>query len=222
MPTATDINRRDRALLAFTMLTGLRDAAVISLKIKHVNLNSSPVMVKQEPNEIKTKFSKQIFSHFLPVGDDFVNIVKNWITELKENYLYGPNDPIFPRTKIIQNEKCYFESGGLEAVCWANATPMRSILRKAFINAELPYYSPHRLRDTLTHYGQQVCQTPEDFKAWSQSLGHQSPLTTFTSYGQIDPFRQGRILEAIGKKCTQNKKEPDFLRNEIIKLLELE
>ena len=38
MPTVTDIERRNRALVAFTWLTGVRDGALASLKVKHVNL----------------------------------------------------------------------------------------------------------------------------------------------------------------------------------------
>lgn len=38
MPSKTDIEKRDRALIAFTLLTGARDSAIASLKIKHVNL----------------------------------------------------------------------------------------------------------------------------------------------------------------------------------------
>jgi len=38
------------------------------------------------------------------------------------------------------------------------------------------------------------CKTPEQFKAWSQNLGHESPPTTFTSYGKIDLHREGDLL----------------------------
>lgn len=197
MPIETIIDRRNRALIAFTILTGMRDAAIASIRIKHVNLSSKPIMVKQEPDQIKTKFSKQIFSHFLPVGDDFEEIVVSWIAELKEKLYYGPNDPIFPKTKIALNDQQFFEAQGLEPACWANASPIREIFKNAFLAADLPYFSPHRFRDTLVHFGQEICKTPEDFKAWSQSLGHSSPLTTFVSYGNIDPHRQGKVLNNL-------------------------
>src|SRR3990172_3888198 len=38
MPTESAIQRRDRALIAFTLLTGARDSAIASMKLKHVNL----------------------------------------------------------------------------------------------------------------------------------------------------------------------------------------
>ena len=43
----------------------------------------------------------------------------------------------------------------------------------------------HSLRNTLVRFGEEVCKTPEEFKAWSQNLGHEKVLTTFLSYGQV-------------------------------------
>lgn len=38
MPQDSDIERRNRALIAFTLLTGARDSATASMKLKHVDL----------------------------------------------------------------------------------------------------------------------------------------------------------------------------------------
>jgi len=56
---------------------------------------------------------------------------------------------------------------------WTTATPIRTIFREAFEGAGLPYFNPHSFRNTLVRLGQDVCQTPEQFKAWSQNLGHE-------------------------------------------------
>lgn len=217
MPTATVINRRDRALLVFAILTGIRDAALASLRIKHINLNNVPILVTQNPDQVNTKFSKQIFTHFLPIGDDFIEIFKGWIAELKETLYYSPNDPLFPKTKIILSEQGFFEPDGLERTCWANAGPIRTIFKTAFTNAGLPYFSPHRFRDTLSHYGLEVCQTLEQFKAWSQSLGHSGTLTTLMSYGNLDPRRQGTVLSEISNST---KRIDPATMNELIRILQ--
>jgi hypothetical protein len=39
MPTSTEIERRDRALVAFTILTGARDGAIGSLKLNHIDID---------------------------------------------------------------------------------------------------------------------------------------------------------------------------------------
>jgi len=38
MPTGSEIERRNRALIAFTLLTGARDGAIASLKLKHIDI----------------------------------------------------------------------------------------------------------------------------------------------------------------------------------------
>jgi hypothetical protein len=40
---------------------------------------------------------------------------------------------------------------------------------------------------------------PESFKAWSHNLGHDSCLTTFSSYGEIRPVRHGENMRNLAK-----------------------
>ena len=42
-----------------------------------------------------------------------------------------------------------------------------------FEQAGLPYFNPHSFRKTLVQLGETTCQSPEEFKAWSQNLGHE-------------------------------------------------
>jgi integrase len=65
MPASTEIERRDRAVIAFTVLTGARDGAIASLKLKHVDIDQS--RVDQDARQVKTKFSK---SFRTPVPED--------------------------------------------------------------------------------------------------------------------------------------------------------
>jgi len=52
-------------------------------------------------------------------------------------------------------------------------------------------------RNTLVGLGETLCQSPEDFKAWSQKLGHEKVLTTFTSYGEVQSQRQSEIFQTL-------------------------
>ena len=195
MSTDSDINRRDRALIAFTALTGIRDGAMASLKLKHVRLEEE--LVEQRPGEVKTKFSKTIYTHFFPVGDVIKEIVVDWIKFLREERLFNNDDPVFPRTKMSHNEHFELQPDGLEPAHWQSAGQIRKIFRAAFEAAGLEYCTPHSFRNTLVRLGEQICRTPEEFKAWSQSLGHEQVLTTFTSYGRIDEHRQGKIIKNL-------------------------
>jgi hypothetical protein len=73
MPAVTEIQRRDRALVAFTILTCARDGAIASLKLKHVDIDQS--RVEQDARQVRTKFSKSFTTWFFPVGSDVEQIV---------------------------------------------------------------------------------------------------------------------------------------------------
>jgi len=195
MPADTAIERRDRALIAFTFLTGARDSAIASMKLKHVDLAAD--CVEQDAREVNTKFSKTFTTFFFPVGDEIRRIVAEWMAFLREEMLWGNEDPLFPATRIALGESRQFEAVGLDRAHWSSAARIRVIFRDAFTSAGLQCFDPHSFRNTLVRLGQAVCQTPEEFKAWSQNLGHEKVLTTFLSYGQVESPRQGEIIRGL-------------------------
>jgi integrase len=163
MPTETAIQRRDRALVAFTVLTGMRDNAIASLRLKHVDVEGE--LVVQDPREVRTKFSKKIVTYFFPIGADLKKIVIDWVRELRGQMLYGNDDPVFPRTKVAQGENLSFVVDGPEPPFWANAEPIRKVFRQAFVGAGLPYFNPHSFRDTVVQLGKKLCRTPEGVRS---------------------------------------------------------
>ncbi len=197
MPCSSDVERRDRAVVAFAILTGARDRAIASLKIKHIDVAEG--FVYQDAREVSTKFSKTISTWFFPVTDIFRQIVVEWVQFLLTEKLWGFDDPLFPATAVGQDSKRHFSVTGVRRANWASATPIREIFKTAFISAGLPYFNPHSFRKTLTRLGEQLCRTPEEFKAWSQNLGHDHVMTTFTSYGAVPLHRQGDIIRGIGQ-----------------------
>ena len=125
-------------------------------------------------------------------------IVDGWVTYLRHDKLWGNDDPLFPKTEVGVGPSLHFEAIGLQREHWSTATPIRTVFKLAFQRAGLPYFNPHSFRNTLVRLGQSACQTPEDFKAWSQNLGHDKVLTTFLSYGQVESPRQGEIIRGLG------------------------
>lgn len=195
MPVSTEIERRNRALLAFALLTGARDAAIASMKLRHVDLNHA--CVYQDAREVKTKFSKTFTTFFFKVGDEVEEILADWIRFLRKDKLWSDDDPLFPVTRSALGPMGQFEAVGLDRAHWSSATPIRAIFRAAFQKAGLPYFNPHSLRKTLAKFGEQTCQSPEEFKAWSQNLGHEHVLTTLTSYGKVPEDRQAEIIRGL-------------------------
>ena len=195
MPLDTDLQKRDRALIAFIILTGVRDRAVASLRLKHVDLRHRCVI--QDAREVATKFSKTFNSYFFPVGHDVELIVTDWVSFLRHDKLWGDDDPLFPSTLVGLDENHMFQPTGLDRVHWQDAGPIRRIFKTAFENAGLPYYNPHSFRNTLVRIAGERCSSPEEYKAWSQNLGHEKPLTTFLSYGYVEEHRQKELIAGL-------------------------
>jgi len=193
MSDHTSIEKRNKALIAFTLLTGARDSAIASMKIKHIDFKADTVF--QDAREVNTKFSKTFTTCFFPVGDDVRDIVLKWVEYLKKECLMGNDDPLFPKTKMSQNSDHNFHASGLTREHWSNAAAIRKIFRNAFLLAELPYFNPHSFRNTLAALGERLCHSAEEFKAWSQNLGHEGVLTTFYSYGEVQESRQVDIFK---------------------------
>ena len=187
MPAQTEIERRNRAVIAFTILTGARDGAIASLNLKHIDLDRS--VIEQDAREVRTKSSKSFPTFFFPVGAEIRQIVVDWISYLRTEKLFGFNDPIFPASRVEVKDG-RFHSVGVNRRGWSNAGPIRSIFKEAFNQAGLPYFNPHFFRKTLAQLGQKTCRDIEAMKAWSQNLGHEELMTTFTSYGTLSRNQQ--------------------------------
>ena len=192
-----DIQRRDRALIAFVLLSGARDDAIASLALRHVDLERRTVF--QDARSVRTKNRKTIISWFFPVGDDIEAILVEWIGHLKAEKHFGPDDPLFPATRIALDSSGLFEAAGLDRGFWKNADAIRRILRQRFEAAGLPYFHPHSFRTTLARHGSEVCPTQEAWAAWCQNLGHENAVTTFRSYATVPIHRQADIFEALRK-----------------------
>jgi hypothetical protein len=95
------------------------------------------------------------------------------------------DEPIFPATEVRSGPDQRFEAVGPARKHWSNATPTRKIFKEdsperlaLFRPAQLSGY-PRPVRTTdLPNAGA--------VQSRSQNLGHESPLTTFASYGAID------------------------------------
>ena len=206
MPSDTVIQRRDRALIALAILSGVRDDALASLSLKHIDLASRTV--DQDSRDVRTKNRKNMLTNFFPIDGDYEAIVADWLNELRQMHLFGPDDPVFPQNKIGHNAAKEFATTGITRKHWSNAGTIRQIFKASFALAGIPYFNPHSFRKTLAQLGETICTTPEEFKAWSQNLGHENVLTTFTSYGHVSEHRQAEILKCLAGTNKRNIADP--------------
>ncbi len=217
MEITTEIECRNRALVAFTLLTGARDSAIASLKLKHVDLTTG--CINQDAREIKTKFSKTFTTFFFPVGENVRSIVAEWVSYLRDEKMWGNDDPLFPATRVALGPDRQFAAAGVARKNWSTTSSIRAIFRDAFVSAGLPYFNPHSFRNTLVQLGEEVCNTPEQFKAWSQNLGHEKVLTTFLNYGEVAYQRQGDIIQSLATPQKSVSTEADEIAEAVCKIL---
>lgn len=197
MPAGTNIEMRNRALIALALLTGARGAALGSLKLRHIDLEQG--CVHQDAREVRTKASKTFTTWFCPVGGNALQIVTDWCDHLRTQLLWGEDDPLFPKTLVGLGDQGGFQAVGLAREHWSGTGPIRTIYKQAFAAAGLPYFNPHCFRDALVQLGERICTTPEQFKAWSQNLGHEKVLTTFMSYGKVSATKQAELIRGLGQ-----------------------
>lgn len=198
MPTTTAPDRRDRAVVALIALTGARDAAVASLRLRHLDLGRR--VLDQDAREVATKRAKTFKTGFYPIEGEAEAILGAWVKELTTDQLFGPDDPLFPATLVAPNAEGVFAPCGLDRRPWSSADPIRRIFKTAFAAAGLPYFNPHSLRQTIMRLGYDLNLSPRELKAWSQNLGHESVHTSLTSYGRLADDEQLEVLGGIDPK----------------------
>lgn len=202
MPADTVLERRDRALVAFTALTAARAGALASFQLCHVDLSAE--LIEHDARTVRSKFAKTFSTWFFPVGGDAKDLFTDWVQELERDYQWGGDDPLFPATHMGHGPDCSFTSVGISRSGWSTTQPINVIFRRAFKSAGLPYFNPHSFRDMMVRHGMSLNLSVEEMKAWSQNLGHTDMLTTLTSYGQVPFHRQGELIRALGQPRDQH------------------
>ncbi|WP_309624407.1 hypothetical protein [Methylibium sp.] len=69
--------------------------------------------VFQDAREVQTKFSKSFTTYFFNVGSEVRQIVDAWVTYLRQEKLWGNDDPLFPATLVELSAAQQFEAVGL-------------------------------------------------------------------------------------------------------------
>ena len=157
-------------------------------------MNIAEAYIDQDARHVQTKFGKTFRTFFMPVSELATLIAVDWHAELSASPLRGPDDPLFPATEMGFSPERGFVAVGLARCGWSNSNPIRSIFRKAFAAADLPYFNPHSIRNMLVRHIMSLDLPVEVLKSWSQNLGHQGLLTTLTSYGTVPTDRQGELI----------------------------
>lgn len=177
-----EIDMRDRAILCFALITGMRISAMSTLKMK--NFDKETKLIDQNPGDgVLTKYSKQILTTFFPIGWSeperyFLDWYDHQISKGAK-----PDDPIFPSTLKGFSNKNSFSKTLVGDDFWSTSGGARKIFEKRCINAGVPYYHPHSFRHLIVNMMSKTRLTEEEKRAISLNLGHENVGTTFGSYG---------------------------------------
>lgn len=192
MGSDTPRDLRDKAIFSLLCLTGVRVAALISLRIKHIDLEEKSLV--QNPREVNTKFAKHIDTFFSRSFPEAELTLADWLQHLDETELFGPDDPLFPASRISATSNQGFKANGFERRHWKSTEPVRKIVNNAFGAVGLQSFGPHAFRHMLVRQAVSESGSVAEFVANSQNLGHSDVLTTLRSYGQISRERQRELI----------------------------
>lgn len=194
----TEVDQRDRALVSFALISGMRDNAIVSLPLGCVD--ESALVVLQNPLKgVGTKFSKLIPTTIFPFDQGLMENVLAWIKHLKDKG-FGSQDPLFPRSKMDQGKDgMSFEvSSTVEPVFWRGTGRVREIFKKRSHAVGLPYFPPHTFRHLAVDLALKSCRNGEEIKAISQNFGHEHVATTMSAYANYPPDRLSQIIKGMG------------------------
>lgn len=178
-----EIDKRDRAMISFALITGIRIFALVSLKMK--SFDREKKLIDQNPGDgVKTKNSKRILTTFFPIGwDTPERYFLEWYDYLKSKG-FRADDPIFPATMNgFSDENNEYSKELVSNEFWSGTDGARKIFKKRCENADLPYFNPHSFRHLIVNIMSKTRLTEEEKKAISLNLGHSNIGTTFGAYG---------------------------------------
>lgn len=204
------IDQRDRALICFLLLSGMRVRAVSTLPLGC--FNKGTLTIDQDPKMgVETKFGKTIQTILFQFDDGLVKHLIDWAIYLEKIKLFSPADPLFPRSKIEQIENgLTFFSDKVEPAFWKGTGSIRDILKSRSSQAGLEYFNPHSYRHAASHLAMKNRYDIEEIKAISQNLGHEFLGTTILTYGKLDTERAIELVKGLdfsGKLQGSNRDE---------------
>lgn len=219
----SEIDQRDRAIISFALLSGMRDKAIVSLPLGCFDENK--LTINQNPKlGVQTKFSKHIPTILFVFDEKLLSYVIEWIKYLKSKG-YGSQDPLFPRAKADKGkDNLSFETASeVEPLFWQGTGRIREIFKSRSKEAGLPYYPPHTFRHLAVDLAFRHCKNGEEIKAISQNFGHEHIATTLSSYANYVPQRLSEIINNMdfsGKPRETFEEKIEVKLEEVLKKLE--
>ncbi|MDH5506236.1 MAG: site-specific integrase [Anaerolineae bacterium] len=207
------IGKRDRAAVAMGFISGMRVSALVTLPAHCVDLEK--MAVYQLPEEgVETKNNKAQITYLLPVKE-LANIVIEWTKfvrkELGEKTLWYPN-----LNSDGEGWSKLEKVGGVESRRQSLSRGLKKFCKRAGIK----YRSPHKLRHGHGIYGVKRVSTLEEYKAFSQNMGHDTLEVTDRIYGRLGGEDVRGIISRLERKSSEPESDKEKLFEEFTEYLE--
>ena len=224
-----EVDRRDRALFSFILMTGIRVKSLSMLRLKDLDVDR--LIITINPLEgVDAKFGKATKPVIVPLDDELLKHFLSWVDYLINVKGFSPESPLFPMTDVKQMESSIsFAAINVREDFWSSTGAINKIFKDRSSAAGLPYFKPHSYRRSLFQIFMGLNPTMEELCALSQNLGHNCLLTTILYYGQMDANKRSGILskeriQELVSKSSENEDEKwkanmDNNVSEILKLV---
>lgn len=131
MPASNPVEIRNRAIIAMFATTGIRVAALSTLRGKHVNIDTR--WINQDPREVDTKFGKHIRTYCFDLGHGFLDAIREW-WRWRTNNGFGDNGAFFLPDRYLQPNSIglgFKPASEGPAQCWKSDDPVQQIIKNA-------------------------------------------------------------------------------------------
>lgn len=193
MPARSLADRRARAIFAIAFLGALRADTIISLRIRHVDLNRR--LILQDAAQVRAKAGKAIHIRWFPIPDRFGAEITEWIHTLG-HLGFEDEDALFPEVAHLKLRPL-----GLSKRKPVPVMATKHAVSEAFAIAcrdQEIKYTPHSAKHCIGAERDERSLTHRQRKAWSENMGHDNEQTTERHYGKLPDEVRFELLEQIG------------------------
>lgn len=210
MPSSNPVELRNRAIIAMFIVTGIRIAALITLRGKHVNTRTR--WINQDPREVDTKLGKHIRTYCLDLGSGLLEALDKW-AEWRRSKGFDQDAPFFLPDRYIQPNVLGFGYKGDQAEppqCWKSEDPVQRIVKEAAHAAEIleGSTSSHEFRKVLHPFlAKRGAMTIRDEVALQLNLGHTPQEIIRKHYSFMQDSEREDALDELCRRALTSRTE---------------
>lgn len=101
---------------------------------------------------MRVRLKQNSVKPLLPTFFSLMVTLTEWVQHLRDDKLWGNDDPLFPATRVVIGKTGEFEVNGLDKKHWRNSTPYEKSSARPSKEPTYPI-TPHSFRHTVVCLG---------------------------------------------------------------------